>query len=117
MRAEDGDGVSCSYKDCRVPPERHFACAASAVSKCWSPMPGVVLQHQHVPKRSQGGKRCHVMLCAGHHDNIDNGTRYEGLRLSNRITHWDGDGGEKWYYVIEDRDTDEVLVELGVKHE
>ena len=52
------------------------------------------------------------MLCLGHSDNIDNGTRYEGLRLSNRITHWDGDSGPKRYYVIENRDNDEVLLKL-----
>ena len=104
----------CTYADCHVPPERHDSCAAKDISPCW---PGIAaftgaLQHQHTPKRSQGGKECHVMLCAGHHDNIDNGTRYEGLRLSNRISH--GDSGPR-DYLIEDRDTGEVLLKLEVK--
>ena len=78
----------CTYADCRVPHERHGKCAAQGLGKCWD---GVfssaigVLQHQHVPKRSQGGKECPVMLCAGHHDAIDNGVRYEGLRIADRV--------------------------------
>lgn len=52
------------------------------------------------------------MLCAGHHDNIDNGTRYEGLRLSDHIVNW-SDGRRT--YQIRSRDGDkEVLVEIGV---
>lgn len=105
--------AECDYKDCRVPPERHGVCAAREISRCWDGG-DLHLHHQHTPKRSQGGKKCHVMLCAGHHDNIDNGTRYEGLRLSNRISHWDGDSGPHDYYLIEDRDTDEALLKLEV---
>ena len=108
--------MTCTYKDCRVPDYRHGSCAAKGISPCW-PQFGT-LHHQHTPKRSQtprDERQCHAMLCPGHHDSIDNGTRYEGLRLSNRISKWDGDSGEKTYYVIEDRDTDEVLlkIELG----
>ncbi|KKL10321.1 hypothetical protein LCGC14_2557000 [marine sediment metagenome] len=104
--------ADCTYADCRVPPERHNECAAAPISKCWGR-----LGHQHVPKRSQtprDERECPAMLCLGHSDNIDNGTRYEGLRLSNRISHWDGDSGPKDYYLIEDRDTGEILLELEV---
>lgn len=55
------------------------------------------------------------MLCAGHHDNIDNGTRYEGLRLRDRISVWDGDGGYHRYYEIVNRETDEVLVKIEIE--
>lgn len=85
----------CTYAECFVPPERHDECAAAGITKCWG-----VLEHQHVPKRSQGGKECHVMLCAAHHDNIDNGTRYEGLRLGDAIQTVNG----KAFYRIFDRD-------------
>ncbi len=110
----DGEYSECGYVDCRVPSKRHSSCAAKDISNCWPPafdVSGWRLHHQHVPKRSQGGKECHVMLCAGHHDNIDNGTRYEGLRVSNRFIH----GASRDYYVIEDRDTGEVRVKLEVK--
>lgn len=46
------------------------------------------------------------MLCAGHHDCIDNGTRYEGLRLRDGVT--------EGAYFIEDRDTGEVLRRIPV---
>ena len=44
------------------------------------------------------------MLCLGHSDNIDNGTRYEGLRLSNRVV--------MGMYYIENRDTGQILLEV-----
>ena len=101
--------MTCDYADCRVPPSRHNVCAAKDISPCWQ-LHITHLGHQHTPKRSQGGKECWVMLCAGHHDCIDNGTRYEGLRLSDHIVNW-SDGRRT--YQIRSRDGDkEVLVEL-----
>jgi len=71
------------------------------------------------PKKGMGGNNPKSKVVAYLdvliHDNIDNGTRYEGLRLSNRISHWDGDSGPKDYYEIVDRTTGEVLLKLEVK--
>lgn len=101
--------MSCSYSDCHVPPSRHNECAAKGLGKCWN-LDGRThaLHHQHTPKRSQGGKKCHVMLCAGHHDAIDNGVRYEGLRLRDTI----GNYPDGRHYIIRDRDNLDILVEI-----
>ena len=102
--------TGCGYAECFVPDSRHNECAAAGLTPtCWGR-----LEHQHAIRRSQGGKRCDVMLCSAHHSQIDSGHRYEGLRLSNRISHWDGDSGPRWKYVIEDRDTGEVLLEIPI---
>lgn len=52
------------------------------------------------------------MLCAAHHDCIDNGTRYEGLRLSNGIVTWDKRGR---VYEIRNRETEYVLREIPLR--
>ena len=53
------------------------------------------------------------MLCLGHHGNIDDHSRYEGLRLSDHIVNW-SDGRRT--YQIRSRDGDkEVMVEIDVK--
>jgi hypothetical protein len=72
--------ATCENAECYVPPERHDSCAAGGITPCYG-----MLGHQHVPKRSQGGKRAVVMLCQAHHDCIDNGTKYEGKRLMNDV--------------------------------
>lgn len=75
-------------------------CWAYGLGKCWPAT--TILTGQHWPKRSQGGKRVVARLCPGHHDAIDNGFKYHGRRLGNRV---DGEN-----YVIFDRRTKEELV-------
>ncbi len=96
--------LDCDYVQCMVPPERHQICAAKQIGYCWGP-----LGHQHTPKRSQGGKACWVMLCAGHADMIDNGVKTAGLRLKDEVIVWPNDEDEPSNYVIRDRNTDEIL--------
>lgn len=91
----------CPNADCSLSEEDHGYCAANNITDCWGD-----LQHQHWPKRSQGGKTIVSLLCAGHHDCIDNGTQYEGARLANDVR----DG----VYHIYDRDTEEVLYQRGL---
>ena len=96
----------CDYLDCRVPPERHDECAAAPISMCW----GWPLQHQHVKKRSAGGKACEVMLCPAHHQQLDAGHRYEGLRASNHIV--ERENGRRTYQIRSREGDKEVLVEI-----
>ncbi|KKM63647.1 hypothetical protein LCGC14_1509330 [marine sediment metagenome] len=73
---------------------------------------------QHLPKRSQMKNPPIVAYpCWPLHDALDNGLRLDGRRVMNRISHWDGDSGPKGYYLIEDRETKEVLLKLEVKRE
>ena len=97
----------CTYVDCRVPPERHDHCAAEGLGKCWG-----VLEHQHVPKRSQtprDERECPVRLCQGHHGAIDNGGKYEGFRMEDKISEWDGDSGPRRMYQIVNRKDGAIL--------
>lgn len=71
-------------------------CWLSAISghKCFGG-----LTHQHVKKRSQGGKTVDAVYCAGGHDQVDNGFRgSDGRRLSNNIVLAEGD---RWLEVWE----------------
>lgn len=61
----------CSVKDCEFDEETH-------IEGSWCRgIPDVIhaegFQHQHVPKRSQGGKTIAALLCAYCHDRCDNG--------------------------------------------
>jgi len=80
----------------------HPRCAANLVPghQCWGPLTG-----QHIPKRSQGGKRERTKLCAGSHDAIDNGLRFQGRRLQNHIDQHDR-------LVIRDRKTGEEWTDV-----
>ena len=94
----------CDYAQCYVPPSRHDSCAATGIGPdCWGD-----LGHQHTPKRSHGGKACHVMLCEGHADMIDNGMRTGGIRLKDAIAN---DFGRE-SYIIWDRDSMDILVSV-----
>lgn len=97
-------GAGCEYTECYVPPERHEICAARLISRCWGQ-----LEHQHCPKKSQGGRRAEARLCSAHHGSCDNGLRYQGRRLGNRIDTEPGEPLSERTYVIYDRDTSEVL--------
>ncbi len=118
--------TECGYKDCRVPESRHNSCAAEGLGKCWPEFNWVTayqlgrgqsnLQNQHTPKRSQGGKECHVVLCAGHHGDIDNGGRRNGLRIRDRVRDckdWGLSPGRR--YEIYDRESGEVLMSLRLE--
>ena len=97
--------MTCSYADCRVPPERHDECAAKSISKCWGK-----LEHQHVPKRSQtprDERECPVMLCSGHHGGMDCSGRYEGLRLRDGIENLAN--GRRIYIIWDRADSPESL--------
>ncbi len=62
----------CTVKGCPAPkdPDWHIPwCQDIPGHECFG---GAT--HQHVPKRSQGGKKIVACLCAGAHDRIDNGT-------------------------------------------
>ena len=96
--------LPCTFIECYVSEERH-RCAARVISRCWGRD-----EHQHVPKKSQGGKRAEAILCSGHHGSADSGHRYNGRRLGNRIDTEPGDPLSQRTYVIFDRDTSEVLV-------
>ena len=91
----------CDYTQCYVPASRHNSCAAKGLGPaCWGD-----LGHQHTPKRSHGGKACHVKLCEGHADMIDNGMKTGGIRLGDRIDFLIVIGEDsREVYVIYDRD-------------
>jgi hypothetical protein len=62
---------ACTIRGCPEPrnPEWHVPwCQAIPGHECFGNA-----THQHVPKRSQGGKKIWACLCAGVHDRIDNG--------------------------------------------
>lgn len=87
----------CPYDGCIVAVEDHDCFAKDiAGHKCFGD-----LTHQHVPKRSQGGKVAVATLCAGVHDAIDNGIEYQGRRLANDIKESQLGG----FYRIYDRDS------------
>ena len=90
--------AGCYDRDCFVPDDRHNVCAAVGIGKCYGS-----LEHQHIPRRSQGGRKARVMLCRDHHGAIDGGGRYEGLRIDNVLVE---------IYRISDRDSGEVLKEI-----
>jgi len=99
---------ACDYAQCYVPASRHDTCAAAGLGPdCWGD-----LGHQHTPKRSHGGKACHVMLCEGHADMIDNGMKTGGTRLRDYVHLKGYPEGATPHYVIEDRDTGEILKEI-----
>ncbi len=106
--------MPCDYIECFVSEQRHRRCSARVISRCWPE--GAPLEHQHVPKKSQGGRRAEAVLCNAHHGSCDSALRYNGRRLGNRIDTEPGEPLDKRTYVIFDRDTREVLVEeeLGV---
>ena len=52
------------------------------------------------------------MLCAGHHDAIDNGVRYEGLRIADRVhdcIEWGHNQEPRKMYEIYDRESGDIL--------
>ena len=97
---------ACGRKDCIMRPESHGVCAAQGIPG--HDCQGYQLTKQHVPKIGMGGNNPKAKVVAHLdwliHQAIDSGERYEGLRLSNRI--------EDGVYLIEDRDSGEVLVRV-----
>ena len=104
--------MTCDYADCYVPPSRHHECAAKGLGKCWGR-----LEHQHCPRRSQtprAERQVPVLLCSGHHHAVDQGARYEGLRIADRIQESKDWGVEKRRkrYEIYDRGSGDILVSI-----
>lgn len=68
---------------------------------------------QHWPKKGMGGNnpaaKVVARICAGLHDAIDNGWKYQGRRWSNDV---DERAGIRWFRLM-DRETGEVLLETA----
>jgi len=103
----------CGSRDCIRPDDEewHSQCAAaSADHDCYPP----TKTHQHILRRSRGGRRCDVMLCWNVHNAVDNG---EKIPFAGKIRRIKNDTAERWgeagmtrIYRIIDRDTHEVLL-------
>lgn len=70
--------LRCNEKDCPARESEEFhqpVCLGINVVESWAGSTGHSdeAQHQHVPKRSQGGKTVVAVLCSWCHDRIDNG--------------------------------------------